>query len=88
MAVEAIEGTDECIKRGGQLGRGKVTVAKVAKPKQDNRFDVPAIGLDTLKSMCEAKAVALVIEAGRTLVVDREKVIQFADENGITILAM
>lgn len=88
MAVEAIEGTDECIKRGGQLGRGKVTVAKVAKPKQDNRFDVPAVGLDTLKSMCEAKAVALVIEAGKTLVVDREKVIQFADENGITILAM
>ena len=88
MAVEAIEGTDECIKRGGQLGRGKVTVAKVAKPKQDNRFDVPAVGLDTLKSMREAKAVALVIEAGKTLVVDREKVIQFADENGITILAM
>ena len=88
MAVEAIEGTDECIRRGGQLGRGGITIAKVAKPAQDSRFDVPTVGPNTLKAMCEAKAVALVIEAGNTLVVDREKVIEIADENGITILAM
>ena len=88
MAVEAIEGTDACIRRGGALGRGGVTVAKMAKPRQDMRFDVPGIGPDTIDSMIEAGAVALVIEAGRTLVVDRENVVERADKNGITIVAM
>ncbi len=88
MAVEAIEGTDVCIRRGGQLSRGGATVAKVAKPEQDSRFDVPAVGLNTIEAMCEAKATALVIEAGKTLVVEREKVIKMADDNGITIVAM
>lgn len=87
MAVEAIEGTDVCIKRGGQLGRGQVVVAKVAKPNQDMRFDVPAVGVNTLEAMIEAKATALVIEAYKTLVIDREKVIKLADENNITIVA-
>ena len=88
MAVEAIEGTDACIRRGGQLGRGGVTVAKSAKPKQDMRFDVPSIGPDTIDSMIQAGAVALVIEAGRTLVVDREKMLEKADQQAITIVAM
>ena len=88
MAVEAIEGTDACIHRGGQLGRGGVTVAKSAKPQQDMRFDVPGIGPDTIDSMIQAGAVALVIEAGRTLVVDREKMVEKADQHGITIVAM
>ena len=88
MAVEAIEGTDACIRRGGQLGRGGVTVAKSAKPQQDMRFDVPGIGPDTIDSMIQAGAVALVIEAGRTLVVDREKMVEKADQHGITIVAM
>ncbi|NMC32240.1 MAG: LpxI family protein [Veillonellaceae bacterium] len=88
MAVEAIEGTDACIRRGGQLGRGGVTVAKAAKPKQDMRFDVPGIGPDTLDSMIESGAVALVIEAGKTLIVDREKMVAKADQHGITIVAM
>ena len=88
MAVEAIEGTDACIRRGGQLGRGGVTVAKSAKPKQDMRFDVPGVGPDTLDSMIEAGAVALVIEAGKTLVVDRETMVAKADQHGITIVAM
>ena len=88
MAVEAIEGTDACIRRGGQLGRGGVTVAKSAKPQQDMRFDVPGIGPDTIDSMIQAGAVALVIEAGRTLVVDREKMVEKADQQGITIVAM
>lgn len=87
MAVEAIEGTDACIRRGAALGRGGVTVAKVAKPNQDMRFDIPSVGPDTLRAMIEGKAVALVIEAGKTLVVDREKVVQLADENGITVVA-
>ena len=88
LAVEAIEGTDACIRRGGQLGRGGVTVAKSAKPKQDMRFDVPGVGPDTIESMAAAGAVALVIEAGRTLVVDREAVLEKADQNGMTIVAM
>jgi DUF1009 family protein len=88
MAVEAIEGTDVCIRRGGELGRGNVTVAKVAKPNQDLRFDIPTVGLTTLESMCAAKATALVIEAGKTLLVDREKVLNMANEHGITIVAM
>lgn len=88
MAVEAIEGTDACIRRGGQLGRGGVTVAKAAKPKQDMRFDVPGVGPDTIDSMVEAGAVALVIEAWKTLVVDREAVVKKANQHGMTIVAM
>ena len=88
MAAEAIEGTDACIRRGGELGRGGVTVAKVAKPSQDLRFDVPTVGLNTIQAMCDAGSTALVVEAGKTLIVDREKVIEMANERGITIVAM
>ena len=88
MAVEAIEGTDSCIRRGGVLGRGGVTVAKSAKPRQDMRFDVPGVGPDTIDSMIEAGAVALVIEAGCTLVVEQDAVVEKADKKGITIVAM
>lgn len=88
IAVEAIEGTDACIRRGGELGRGGVTVAKAAKPRQDMRFDVPGVGPDTLDSMVQAGATALVIEAGKTLVVDRETVVERANRQGIAVLAM
>ena len=88
MAVEAIEGTDACIRRGGELGRGGITVAKTAKPSQDQRFDVPTVGLATLQTMCEVGAVALVIEAGKVLLIDRDKVLQMANDHNITILAM
>lgn len=88
LAVEAIEGTDACIRRGGQLGRTGVTVAKSAKPRQDMRFDVPGIGPDTIESMIAAGAAALVIEAGRTLIVDREAVLERANGQGMTIVAM
>ncbi len=88
MALEAIEGTDACILRGGKLACGNAVVAKVAKPAQDNRFDMPSIGLKTLETMVEVNASALVIEAGRTLIVDREKVLALADKYNITIVAM
>ena len=88
MALEAIEGTDACIRRGGQLARGGAVVAKVAKPQQDKRFDVPAVGRTTIESMIEAGAKALVIEAGQTLLVEKTQVLQLADANGITIVAM
>ena len=88
MALEAIEGTDACIKRGGALAKEGATVVKVAKPAQDNRFDVPTVGVETIKSMLDANAKALAIEAQATLLVEREKVVALADENGITIAAI
>lgn len=88
MALEAIEGTDACIRRGGALAKGDAVVAKAAKPNQDNRFDVPAVGLQTIKSMIEVDAKALVIEAGKTLLVEKDKVVELAEANGITIVAM
>ena len=88
MALEAIEGTDACIRRGGELARGGAVVAKVAKPNQDLRFDVPAVGMTTLESMIAVGAKALVIEAGRTLLVDKAKVVELADANDITIAVM
>ncbi len=86
MAVEAIEGTDECIKRGGKLARGGAVVAKTAKPQQDNRFDLPTVGLDTINSMLEGGASVLVMQAEQTFLVDREKVIALADANDLCIV--
>ena len=88
MALEAIEGTDACILRGGFLGKGGVIVAKTAKPAQDNRFDMPSVGTTTLMSMVHAGATGIVIEAGRTLLVDRKRTLAMADEKGITIVSM
>ena len=87
MAVEAIEGTDACIRRGGELGRGGVVVAKTAKPQQDIRFDMPSVGPDTLQAMIDAGATALVMEAGRTLLVERYTTLALADAHDIAILS-
>ena len=86
MAVEAIEGTDKCILRGGTLGKN-VIVAKTAKPAQDNRFDMPSVGVATIEAMIAAGSVGLVVEAGRTLLVDREKMLALADAHNITVVA-
>lgn len=88
MAIEAIEGTDECIKRGGKLARQDGIVVKTAKPDQDTRFDVPAVGMKTLESMLESKCNVLAIEAERTLFVEQEKVLEFAKKHGIVICAV
>ena len=88
LAVEAIEGTDEAIRRGGTLGEGGVVVVKVAKPDQDMRFDVPAVGLKTLERLLEVRAEALAFEAGKTLFVDREEFIRIADQNQLVIFGM
>ena len=88
MALEAIEGTDACIERGGQLARGGAVVAKVSKPQQDNRFDVPTVGYRTVENMANVGATALAIEAGKTLLVEREQMIALADDKGIAIVAM
>ena len=88
LAVEAIDGTDATITRGGRLGQGAAVVVKVCKPNQDIRFDVPAVGAHTIKMMHEAGAKVLVIEAGRTVVFDQRKMTELADEFGISIVAM
>ncbi len=89
LALEAIEGTDECIRRAGQLcPSGGFTVVKVAKPQQDMRFDVPTIGLHTLQTLVAAKGRVLAIEAGKTIVVNEAEVIDFANRHGIAIVAL
>jgi UDP-2,3-diacylglucosamine hydrolase len=85
LAVEAIEGTDEAIRRGGALGNGKATVVKVAKPKQDLRFDVPAIGPDTLETMHTAGCCTLAVDAGLTLMIERQRIAELADRYHISI---
>jgi DUF1009 family protein len=88
VAVEAMEGTDAVIRRAGELVHKKnLTVIKVSKPKQDMRFDIPVIGLSTLESMIAAGATALVIDAERTLVFDRDKLIETADKHDIAVVA-
>jgi DUF1009 family protein len=89
IAVEAIEGTDKCIRRAGQLcRRGGFTVVKVAKPQQDMRFDVPTIGVDTIKTMHDAGGRVLAIEAGMTIILNPEEVAEVADRFGIAIVAV
>ncbi|MGD8769181.1 MAG: UDP-2,3-diacylglucosamine diphosphatase LpxI [Desulfobacterales bacterium] len=88
LAVEAIDGTDATIMRGGRLGKGTAVVVKVCKPHQDIRFDIPAIGVQTIKTMVEAGAGVLVVEAGKAVIFDREEMIDMADEYGIAVVAM
>jgi DUF1009 family protein len=88
LAVEAAEGTDECIRRGAHLGRGDVVVVKVAKPNQDLRFDLPTIGPETIAVMIEAGARVLAIEAEKTLVLQREALIRAADDAKRTVIAL
>lgn len=88
LAVESIEGTDECIKRAYSLGGDNAIVVKVAKPNQDFRFDVPVIGINTIDTLKNNKIRAMVIEAGSTLILDKDEVIKKAKENGVTILAI
>jgi DUF1009 family protein len=88
IAVEAMEGTDEAIARAARIAGGKpLVVVKVSKPGQDMRFDVPVVGLPTIEQMKSARATALALDAGRTLLFDREKLIEQADAAGIAIQA-
>ncbi len=85
LAVEAIDGTDATIERGGRLGRGEAVLVKVCKPNQDFRFDVPSVGVKTIETMKYSSVRVLAIEAGRTVAFDRSEMIRLADENDITI---
>jgi DUF1009 family protein len=86
VAVEAMEGTDEVIARAGRLAGEGVCIIKVAKPKQDMRFDVPVVGLATIRAMQSAGAAALSLDAGKALMFEREELITTADAAGITIV--
>ncbi|MDR3234978.1 MAG: UDP-2,3-diacylglucosamine diphosphatase LpxI [Planctomycetaceae bacterium] len=89
LSVEAIEGTDECIRRAGALCPGKgFTVVKAAKPQQDMRFDVPTFGLLTLQTMYESGARVLAIEADRTIFIDRQDVVDFANLHNMVIVSI
>lgn len=87
VAIEAMEGTDRAILRGGQIARTGAVVVKTSKPSQDNRFDVPVIGPRTIQTMASVKAACLAIEAGKTLIIDREKTVRLANIAGICLLA-
>ncbi len=88
LAVEAIDGTDATIERGGRLGRGNAVLVKVSKPGQDMRFDLPAIGVETIRAMHAAGIRALALEAGRAVAFDREEMTALADRAGIAVMAL
>lgn len=88
IAVEAIEGTDRCIRRTGEICRGGFTMVKVAKPKQDDRFDMPTVGPNTIQAVAAAGGRAIVIEAGRTILLDREMLQAEAAGHGISVVAL
>lgn len=86
LAVEAIDGTDATIERGGSLGNGEAVLVKVCKPNQDFRFDVPSVGVETVKAMSQNNVCVLAIEAERTVVFDRSEMIRVANKKGIAII--
>jgi len=88
LAVEAVDGTDATIKRGGKLGDGMAIVIKVSKPDQDLRFDMPAVGIKTIQIMDSVKAGVLAIEAEKTVVFEKEKMIELANKCGISIVGI
>jgi len=87
LAVESAEGTDAAIRRGGALGRGGVVVVKVSRPDQDLRFDLPTVGVETLSALGEARATALALDAGRSLLLDRDRFIDAANALDLAVVA-
>jgi hypothetical protein len=88
LAVEAFEGTNEAVKRGGQLGRGEATMVKVSKPRQDMRFDVPVVGPDTIQTAAEAGVNVIAVEAGKTLILGMEEVVARCERLKVTLVAI
>ncbi|MEM6600694.1 MAG: UDP-2,3-diacylglucosamine diphosphatase LpxI [Verrucomicrobiota bacterium] len=85
LAVEGYDGTNATIRRGGELGRGGATLCKISKPNQDFRFDVPVIGLDTVKICQEAGIQRIILESGKALILDQAEVFTFCKQNKITL---
>ncbi|MDD5254988.1 MAG: UDP-2,3-diacylglucosamine diphosphatase LpxI [Candidatus Omnitrophica bacterium] len=88
VGVEAMEGTDNLIRRAGLIARQGMLIVKVSKPKQDMRFDIPVVGLRTIKAVIKAGGTCLTIEAGKTLFIDRKASIALADKKGIAVVAV
>lgn len=88
LAVEAIEGTDRAIERGCKLGNKNAVIVKVSKPEQDKRFDVPTVGLRTIQNIQKFGGKVLAVEADETFVVEREKMIKFADKHKMVFIAV
>jgi len=88
LAVEAAEGSDAAIRRGGVLGRGGFVVVKTSKPQQDLRFDVPAVGPDTARLLAELKGSVLAVEAGKTILLEKDELLREADRAGIAIVGV
>lgn len=86
VAIEAMEGTDRAIERGGTIAHGGAVVIKTSKPKQDSRFDVPVIGPKTITTMASVNASCLAIEASKTLIIDRDKTVDLANKASICIV--
>jgi DUF1009 family protein len=88
VAVEALEGTDNLIRRAGAIARGGAVIVKMSKPSQDMRFDIPVVGLNTVKALIRSKAACLAFEAGKTLFIDQEQSVALADKAGLAIVAI
>jgi len=88
VAVEAMEGTDNAILRGGRIGRGNVVVVKVSKPNQDMRFDIPVVGPKTVKILKKSGGGVLALETGKVLILEKEKTIKLAEKYGIKIVGV
>ena len=88
LAVEAFEGTNEAIKRGGGLGKGEAMMVKVSKPKQDFRFDVPVVGPATIETAAAAGVNAIVVEAGSTLLLGKEEIVRLCQEKKVSLFAV
>jgi DUF1009 family protein len=86
VAVEALEGTNDAVKRGGALAREDAVMVKVAKPKQDMRFDVPVIGVETVRVAAESRVRVIAVEAGKTLLLEKDAIIESAGAASISIL--
>ncbi|MDP3730727.1 MAG: UDP-2,3-diacylglucosamine diphosphatase LpxI [Candidatus Omnitrophota bacterium] len=88
IALEAVEGTDETIVRAGKLVDGGFTVVKMARPSQDARFDVPLVGLETVKAIIQNRGKVLALEQKRTFLMNKEEAIRLADESGLSIIVI
>jgi UDP-2,3-diacylglucosamine hydrolase len=88
LAVEAFEGTNEAVKRGGALGRGAATMVKVSKPRQDMRFDVPVVGPDTIRTSAAAGVDMIAVEAGKTLLLGKDEVVKLCSELKVSLIAV
>ena len=88
LAVEALEGTDQAIRRGGELGGGETVVVKVAKPNQDLRFDLPCVGLETLESLKAVSSKVIGVESGKTILLSKEELIEKANQDDISLVGL